>query len=172
MTAPVSSAAFQNGSRSGASSTLPMPRGKVEIMAPRKPAAMADFSTDPARAPSCIGSVQSGTKRGSVLAADSSASLNITHQRSPSSAGRSLANQSGQPPFTCLSMPCFCIQARRPVTSLSPFITGRLGLLLPNASDSPAGSSTTRSDGNFAASLRMVFNRSGGTRWPWTSMIT
>src|SRR5262252_3002185 len=34
MTAPVSSAAAQNGSRSAASSTLPIPRGKVEIIAP------------------------------------------------------------------------------------------------------------------------------------------
>ena len=83
ITAPVSSAAFQNGSRSGASSTLPMPRGSVEIMAPRKPAAIASLSTAPARAPSCIGKVQSGTKRGSARAADKSPSFISRHQLSP-----------------------------------------------------------------------------------------
>ena len=48
---------------------------------------------------------------------------------------------------------------------------GRLGLLLPNAIDSPAGSSTIRSADSFPPSLRMVFSRSGGIMWPWVSMI-
>ena len=172
ITAPVSSAAFQNGSRSGASSTLPMPRGKVEIMAPRKPAAIAALSTAPARAPSCIGKVASGTKRGSALAAASSPSFISLHQVSPWSGGSSLPNQSGQPPFTCLSMPCLSIQASRPVTSLRPFMIGRLGLPPPKASDRPAGSSTIRSAGKRGPSLRMVARRSGGIMWPWVSMIT
>ena len=104
-------------------------------------------STAPARAPSCIGKVASGTKRGSALAAASSPSFISLHQVSPWSGGSSLPNQSGQPPLTCLSMPCLSIQASRPETSLKPFMIGRLGLPPPKASDRPAGSSTIRSAG-------------------------
>src|SRR5216683_1147646 len=86
MTAPVSSAAAQNGSRSAASSTLPMPRGKVEIIRPGKPAAIADLSTAAARTPSCSGATASGTKRGSALAMATCASLISRHQASPSAA--------------------------------------------------------------------------------------
>jgi len=172
ITAPVSSAAFQNGSRSGASSTLPMPRGKVEIMAPRKPDAIAAWRTTPARAPSCIGKVANGTKRGSAFAAASSPSFISLHQVSPWSGGSSLPNQSGQPPLTCLSMPCLSIQASRPETSLKPFMIGRHGLPPPKASDKPAGSSTIRSAGKRGPSLRMVARRSGGIMWPCVSMIT
>jgi hypothetical protein len=89
MTAPVSSAAAQNESRSAASSTLPIPRGKVEIIAPGKPAATAAFSTAPARAPSCSGTLASGTNRRSAFAAASWASLKRRHQASPSAAGSS-----------------------------------------------------------------------------------
>src|SRR6516225_12160114 len=67
MTAPVSSAAVQNGLRSAASSTLPIPRGKVEIIAPGKPAASAALSTVAARAPSCSGTLASGTNRRAEL---------------------------------------------------------------------------------------------------------
>ena len=134
-----------------------MPRGKVEIMAPGKLAAIAAFSTAPARAPSCIGSVASGTKRDSDLAAARSASLNMAHQASPSAAGRSLPNQSGQPPLTCLSMPCWPIHAKRPATSLSPFITGRLGFARRRPAPARRGHRSTRREGNCGASLRIVF---------------
>src|ERR1051325_243254 len=84
---------------------------------------------------------------------------------------RSLPNQSGQPPLTCRSMPRFCIQASRPATSLKPFIAGLDGLALPKPSASPASLSMIFSDLSFGPSLRMVVSRSGGTRWPWVSMI-
>src|SRR4029079_14763582 len=68
-------------------------------------------------------------------------------------------------------MPCLSIQARRPGISSSPFMTGRLGLTPPNASERPASPSTSLSAGMRCASLRSVVTKSGGTRWPWVSMI-
>jgi hypothetical protein len=64
-------------------------RGRVPIMAPGKPAAIADFSTAAARAPSCIGTVASGTKAGSDFPAASIASLMRRLHASPSTAGSS-----------------------------------------------------------------------------------
>ena len=58
-------------------------------MAPGKPASIAPLSTAAARAPSCSGTVASGTKRGSVRAADSIASLISRLHASPSAAGSS-----------------------------------------------------------------------------------
>ena len=116
--------------------------------------------------------IANGTKRGSAFAAASSPSFISLHQVSPWSGGSSLPNQSGQPPLTCLSMPCLSIQASRPETSLKPFMIGRLGLPPPKASDKPAGSSTIRSAGKRGPSLRMVARRSGGIMWPCVSMIT
>src|SRR4029079_13033982 len=63
------------------------------------------------------------------------------------------------------------IQARRPATSLSPFMIGRDGLPPAKAIARPAPSSTRRSEAKRLLSLRMVASRSGETRWPCTSMI-
>src|SRR6185436_3518029 len=68
-------------------------------------------------------------------------------------------------------MPRLVIQARRPATSLSPFMIGRDGLPPAKAIARPAPSSTRRKEAKRPLSLRMVASRSGGTRWPWTSMI-
>ena len=88
-TAPVSCAACQNGARSGASSTLPTPRGSVPIMTPGKPAATAARSTSAAAAPSCSGTVASGTKRGSILAVAARWVLVSWAHAVPSAAGSS-----------------------------------------------------------------------------------
>src|ERR1700675_657616 len=67
-TDPSSLAVSQKGFSEGSSSTPPLPFGWVPIIAPLKPAACASRSTSAARAPSCRGTVASGTKRGSRIA--------------------------------------------------------------------------------------------------------
>ena len=73
----------------GASSTLPMPRGSVADHGAREARRHRRLSTAAARAPSCSGTVASGTSRGSALAAASIASLASRLHASPSAGGNS-----------------------------------------------------------------------------------
>ena len=68
-------------------------------------------------------------------------------------------------------MPCLAIQASRAGISDSGLDTGRVGLPPAKASARLPLSAISRTLGNFAASLRIAANRSGGTRWAWQSTI-
>src|SRR5579871_330027 len=78
---------------------------------------------------------------------------------------------STQPPQTCLSMPCFCIQTTRAATSESGFETGRVGLPPAKAKARLPASSMTRTLGKRTCSLRMASSRLAGARWAWASTI-
>ncbi len=68
-------------------------------------------------------------------------------------------------------MPFLASQASRAGISDSGFDTGRVGLAPANEKARLPPSSISRRWGNFAASLRIAANSSGGTRWAWQSTI-
>src|SRR5262249_61102834 len=63
------------------------------------------------------------------------------------------------------------IQAMRPATSVSPFITARVGLPPQKENATLPSFSRTCTDGKRAFSLRKYSSRDAGTRRAWASMI-
>ena len=132
-TAPVSSAACQKGARSGASSTLPTPRGSVPIMTPGKPADTAARSTSAAAAP--VLQRHGGERHEARLGLGGRGQVLVDELRPRPCPRRRAARSrtcrpSRRPPA------CRCrsssIQATRPAMSPSGLETGRVGLAPAN----------------------------------------
>ena len=132
---------------------------------------MAVRSTSAAAAPSCKGTVASGTKRGSALAAAASWELISCGPGGAFGGGQFVAEHIDPAADHLRSMPFLVIQATRPAMSESGLDTGRVGFAPAKEKASDPWSSMARTDGKRAASLRIASSSAGGTRWAWLSMI-
>ena len=150
-----------------------MPFGWVPIIAPVKPAACASRSTSAARAPSCSGTVASGTKRGSAFAAASRCVVDQPRPGAPS-CRRQLVAEHVEPAADHLPVDLLLVHPFRGGAgrSLSGFDTGRVGL--PPANENAEAAAVLDQAQRREASrarLRIASSRLGGTRWAWQSMI-
>ena len=172
MSAPVSSAACQNGSRSAASSVEPTPRGSVPIMAPAKPAFTASLSTlGGARAVA----ERHGRQRHEMRLGLRRGEQCIVGEPGPGLAfgARQLVAEHVDPAADHLLVDALSWPSRRAArqypTAASTPAASACRRQRPSASPPP--SSICRTLGNFAASLRIAASNSGGTRWAWQSTI-
>ena len=171
MTAPVSSAAAQNGSRSGASSTLPIPRGKVEIIAPGKPAATADFSTA-AGARAVL--QRHARERHEARLRLGRGELRLVEEPAPGLAfgRRQLVAEPVRPAADHLPVDALLAHPGEAPRHVAQPLHDRPRRLAAGKGERQASAVLDQAQrGKAARSLRIAARSSGGTRWPWTSMI-